>query len=498
MSARRRTSKRNSSAKSNIGVVARPSSATLKKQSGSSHAIYDQLDDSQKRAVELALRLRTALVHGETGTGKTWVTGGVTEALWEPDFLGLIIVPLTNKETTWWKFLHNYFWVCRSIDELILTRKQWGNVPLVLLMHYEEVPAAIKKLRKIKWTLIVYDEIHRLKKRSSLASRRAKMLAPCAEYKLGLTGTPIDEQPMDLWAQFRFVNDQVLDERWEDFQEKFTEETSIDKALKNKKLRKGSFRWKRLMHLRLIKKRPFDWDKLDEFKRLVDPWIITLELKLKTSMTIHEEPVILYGRQRRMYQDMEDGDGIDGITIPNEAVRRQKLHQIVGGWVKNDEEKAVFTGWAKMRALRRIIRKQTPPVVIFCAYWAEIEGILRQLKGKRTGIISGRNRKQRVDVITAFMYGKIDYLICQVKAGGVGLDLFHAHRGILYSWGHSFIDFKQLLGRLHRRGQVHDVDFWLIYAPDTVDMDRIGSVVSKSVSNQRLFSHKKGYARAQD
>lgn len=476
-------SRKSSSRQSKLVADAQLSLPLQSKQSISSRSIYEQLDDLQKRAVDSAHQKKIAALLCDTGTGKTWITGGVIEKMWRPGFLGLIIVPLTNKETTWITFLKKYFTVYYTEDDIPV---DMTSSPAILLLHYEEVPKVIKKLRKIKWSLIVYDEGHKLKARGSLASRRAAMLAPCAPCKLDLTATSMDKHPPDMWAQFRFLAPEVFGTRWADFENEFFE--PIDFKIEAKP---GSMQWRRQLQTLLIlkRKRKFDWDKLPEFIRRIKPYVIRIVKDLDVDLKLHEVPVVLRGHQRQLYENVKAGrPTFEPITCPNKAVKLIKLHQICGGYVYDDDDQIWPTGRAKMRATKRLVKANPLPFVIFCTYRAEIEALYKELSPDYDiGIISGKNRKERAAIQTKFQKGGLDGLICQIRAGGVGLDLFYGCTGIIYSYNHSYIDFDQLLGRLHRRGQKNDVNFFLIFARYTVDEDRIERVVSKSLNIQRVL-----------
>ena len=60
-------------------------------------------------------------------------------------------------------------------------------------------------VRKHGWDLVIADEIHMMK---SPSSKRAKFMIPLARTvpaRLGLSGTPMGQQPMDLWSVYEFL-----------------------------------------------------------------------------------------------------------------------------------------------------------------------------------------------------------------------------------------------------------------------------------------------------
>jgi SNF2 family DNA or RNA helicase len=424
----------------------------------------------------------------EQGVGKTWIAGGLFEALSVPplEFTCLCVVPLTNLETTWIKFLSEhlpYIQICRSLDEF----KDGAGGSRILLLHYEAVKPIIKKLRKITFTNITFDEAHRLKNRTTQQGRMARGLK--AATKLILTGTPMDEQPIDLWSQFAFLRPELLGP-WKEFEAKFLE--PLEEEISFKGVRKGSFKWIRLIRKLMIakKRRKFDYSKLDEFLAIIRPYsyhVSSADVLSLPELKLTPFPVILRGEQRRAYEQMDltsvlrfsDG-GI--LTAPLKVVKNGRLHQICGGFVPDDDGKLHEVGRAKIRKVMYLIKYLTKPIVIFCRYIEEVAALktLVAAQGYRVRHIIGQNRKDRSQIIEAFQNGKIEILINQIRTGGIGIDLFAARHGIIYSMGHSSIDFNQAFKRLHRRGQENNVEIFLLYAKNTIDEDILSDVNRKS------------------
>lgn len=442
--------------------------------------LFKLLDDDQKNAVDQALRVKTLAVLFEAGVGKTFVAGGVVEQLASQaaNTACLLIVPLQNKETTWLAFIREHLpqmKLCLTLEECDRNLQS-----RILLLHYEQVPKIIQRLRKRKWTLIAIDETQRLKDRNSLTSRTAAKLRNSAQYKLILTGTPMDERPSDMWAQFRFLRPSVFAEKWSDFETEYMEPLEGEEELK--RLRPRSFKWQLLLRTLAIKKRKrkFNFDMLPKFLRLIAPYTIRVKQDPKRipAVTFKPVPVLLLGKQREQYDTLErdlvitlgKGSKRRTVTAAMKAVRIWRCHQIVGGFLKDEDGGVHELGRAKLRKLKHLVKRVDRPVVIFCRYTAEVDAIALELAPLgRVEKFSGKNRKDRPRIQTEFQEGLIDFLVCQIKAGGVGIDLFRSHIGFLYSFSHSWIDFDQAVKRLQRRGQLHPVMMFILYGMGTID-----------------------------
>src|SRR5690606_5828895 len=134
------------------------------------------------------------------------------------------------------------------------------------------------------------------------------------------------------------------------------------------------------------------------------------------------------------------------------------------------------------------------PTVIFCKYTEEREAVeqLVSSMGLRYRSIHGKikdkkKNKLRTKAQELFQSGKLDVMVCQVRAGGVGIDLYKARSAIFYSTTFSYIDYDQCRKRIHRRGQVNPTTLFFIYAKDTIDEDIYNTILSKKSVTKSIF-----------
>ncbi len=78
----------------------------------------------------------------------------------------------------------------------------------IIITNYESLtmPDVIDALKKVAPKIIVADEIHRLKNPRSKRLKGLLSFSDKSHYRLGLTGTPILKDLMDVWAQMRVVD----------------------------------------------------------------------------------------------------------------------------------------------------------------------------------------------------------------------------------------------------------------------------------------------------
>lgn len=463
-------------------------------------SLYEKLDSNQKRAVRLAIRRKSALIFFEQGVGKTHPCLSIVEILAEEDskFVGMLIVPLTNLETTWIRLIKQELKINYTTD--------WDKFkelpsPKLLLTHFEGLPKLKSRITKFKWTFAAVDESQRIKARSTRQSRICGALKSC-EYRVALSGTPTDGDPIDLWAQLRFAVPQLFGNdrsAWRRFAEEYLKKTGY-----------MGYKWK------------FDKNMLEPFLEKIKLYCIRVTAKSLNipKMTNILVPVIMKGEQERVYRDMER----DFVAkIIKEAKRKAdikskrlgkpvairasagltitqmiKLQQICGGHLVDDDGDIHFLGSVKIKQVEHLLKTEIKPFVIFAKYKPEIE-LLKKLcdrLGLKHRTIWGKVRdkeilKRRTNAQILFQAGKLDVIICQIKSGGVGIDLYTGRTAIVYSTTFSYIDYDQCRKRIERRGQVNKTKLFFVYTKDSIDEDIYSTILSKRSVTKTIFKQMK-------
>lgn len=457
-------------------------------------SVAQKLYHYQTQAVDFACSRPGVALFMEQGVGKTYVTGGIIERLLcGHGKSALLVVPLANLVTTWVRMLREIDWlqVSRTWEDFKKAGKQG-----VLLINYERVRPIIKRLKTVEWTLAVYDESQRLKARGSKQSKDAARLS--ATHRVLLSGTPIEQAPQDLWGQFRFAVPDVLGRKWSSFEDRWIMRTGF-----------------------MGYERKFRDELLPKFLKLIDPHILRVrkaDVLDLPKLTYVRVPVPLLGEQERIYQEitreMIATVGDELVTCDMAVTQLVRQQQVCGGFVRLDPTEAeraeaaesgklpkgrmVVVGRAKQRRLRAIVRRETRrPIIVFCGYREEIPAIVEVMEseGLSYGIVSGKTKKTRTDTVERFQRGELDALVCQIKAGGVGLDLQVASVAIVYSTTWSWIDFDQAVSRIHRHGQANPVTVYLTFAQNTVDEKIYSALLTKRSVTELILNRRKLMAK---
>lgn len=164
--------------------------------------------------------IRCGLLADEMGLGKTPQAIGASHRLWKEgkSSKALVICPSSLKYQ--WAQEIEKFTDYKSIvidgspkerEEQI---RQWQKDSdlYFAITNYELVRNDIDALERLKKDIIIVDEVHRIKNWASKTSIAMKRLD--APYKFGLTGTPVQNRPEELYNIMDFLNPTILGNFW--------------------------------------------------------------------------------------------------------------------------------------------------------------------------------------------------------------------------------------------------------------------------------------------
>lgn len=297
--------------------------------------------------------------------------------------------------------------------------------------------------------LLVHN-CHRIKAPGGKASRFAHLVAKTSKRQIGLTGTPMPNNPLDIYAQARALDTSVFGTSFTAFRGRYA---ITHPDFKNQVLR---------------------WINMDEFERKYRQLAITIDPDLslppETEQTIDVElpPKALksYAQMEREFITwLESGEE---VSASNVLVKMLRLQQMTAGHIKTDDGKVVDVHSAKEDALADILTDIGERVVVFARFTADLRAVERVAKklGRAYGEISG-SRKDLTDHAT--MPDGVEIMGVQVQSGSAGIDLTAASVGVFFTLTHSLGDYTQCRGRLYRPKQKRHVHWFHLVAAGTID-----------------------------
>lgn len=338
-------------------------------------------------------------------------------------------------------------------------------------------------LDKMKWDAVIADEAHRAKNRKAQQSRALRLLT--APVQIAATGTPVMNNPGELWPLLRWLDPPSYTSYWNffhaytEFYEGYKGKPVVIGVKNADGLRfeladKMVRRTKRQIHPTMHE--PFDpivyeCDMTKDQAKVYEEVQTQFWVELAQEVVDHraDEPCL----QDDLKMALEGGD-LEALKlmIPNAAAKTLRLRQVA-------TSPAVLGGVdtsGKLDAMEEVVVPSGRPWVLFTWFKPSAELIVTRLRKAGlavesfTGDTPPEVRSERAD---AFQAGKFDVIVCTLAVGGVGIDLFRAGDCgfIEEDWTPTIND--QAFARIDRMGQTQRPQRHIWRARGTVDTGSI-------------------------
>lgn len=359
----------------------------------------------------------------------------------------------------------------RDRCEEFRARTNGGSTPAVIVANYESLlmKPLFELLRGWAPEAMILDESHRLKNRTASRTKLVTELADRARFRLLLSGTPILNTPMDVWAQFRILDGgETFDRNFFAFRARYF----IDRNA-GMPAQKYFPDWRPKPGIEA------------EFNELIyrKAARVTKDECLDLPPLVRERiDVPIEGVQARMYAEMRDEFITtleDKTCVAQLALTKAiRLQQIVSGFfVDEDGTEIPYKENARLEALRGLLEEIAPhhKVIVwtsFRASYGPIEELCASLGLPSRSLYGGMTDKNRQGAVDDFQRDpSVRVMIANASAGGVGITLTAANHAIYYSRTFSLEQDVQSEARCHRGGsEIHEkitrID---LVAPDTID-----------------------------
>ncbi len=347
-----------------------------------------------------------------------------------------------------------------SVGQTVLDVSSWREAGIVFTT-YETMRDFHFSFAKVQFECIVFDEVQKLKNPSSQISRAARALN--AQFKIGMSGTPVENRMQDLWS--------VMDVLWpgllgasKDFEKTYPADNA--KALLE-------------LHDRLFV--PQNSQPAIGIRRLKQDELDGLPQKHEHVQRIEMPAPQAEAYQRIVQRALAKTDGLtpgDGMLKVLQDLRSISLHQAnpragyedMQSYVANSARLQATIGRLKTIAgagEKALIFLESLEMQDFLADFIQREFGLKHRPYCISGKVSGQRRQAFVDDFQTRPDG-FDVMILSPKAGGVGLTITRANHVIhLSRWWNPAIE-DQSTDRVYRIGQNKPVH---VYYPLAVHPD---------------------------
>lgn len=422
----------------------------------------------------------------EMGCGKTLTTIAVAGALYNLGKIDRVLVVAPTSVCSVWPHDLNQFaafpWEARVLlgdkKKRLKALNELENWPFkalrIAVINYESThrEGIFEALAAYKPDLIVCDESQRIKNPSAAQSKALHKLGDAAPFRMILSGTPVQNNAVDLYSQYRFLDPAVYGANFY--------------AFKNRYCIMGGYGQHQIVGYR-------NMDELVEKEHSV-AYRVTKEecLDLPQQTFINRyvqftdaEQAIYEQLRKSSFLELETGENVTATTILTMYLH---LMQLTGGFLTADEStrpKQVNT--AKLDALADIVDDYVvdagKKLVIFARFRAEIaaiENLLRLRKIQYGSIYGDVPMEERGKIVEDFQTNPdTKVFVAQIQTAGLGITLHAASTAVFYSYDYNYANYAQALARIHRIGQRFPVTYIHLVVDGSIDEKILAALENK-------------------
>ncbi len=325
----------------------------------------------------------------------------------------------------------------------------------VLIASYGLLVRDAAQLAGVAFGTLVIDEAQALKNPATRRAKAARGLQ--AEFRVALSGTPLENHLGELWSLFSIVFPGLLGS-WDQFRDRFA--SPIERGI--------------------------DPDARGALARVIRPFLlrrtkneVARELPARTEI---EVPIALSADERELYEDARLA-AVAELTkmkgVRDEQQRFQVLAaltrmRLLASHPKLYDPTSVVASSKLKRAIELLeeLRAEGHRALVFSQFTSHLALVREQLDriGFSTQYLDGSTpAAKRKAIVGAFQAGEGDAFLISLKAGGTGLNLTAADYVIhLDPWWNPAVE-DQATDRAHRIGQTKPVTVYRLIARGTLE-----------------------------
>lgn len=318
----------------------------------------------------------------------------------------------------------------------------------VLIVNYERAhlrPLADILADKFQPDCVICDESHHIKKPGGKQSLYLAKLGRRAKTRWLCSGSIIGENPLDAYAQYRFMEPSIFGTRFNEFADRYRN-YDVAKTM-------------RLGYPVLDANNPYK--NLDDFnEKFWEPAFqipSTVKLPKRKNITVEFD---MTPKGIKAYSLISKKGAIDTrqgeLIIESALTKVLRRQQATSGFLQLEDEageKRLYnTEHVRREALEELLQQfpRGEPIVVFAKFRKDLTNIRKACAnvGMTYSEISGRE-----DTEAEWQAGKTNVIGVQFKAGSESVELVRARYTIYYSLTHSLTQYTQSKERTHRPGQ---------------------------------------------
>ena len=326
----------------------------------------------------------------------------------------------------------------------------------IVITSYATLRRNIKKITEYSFTYLILDEAQTIKNPVSKGYKSIKLIN--AKHRLSLTGTPVENSTIDLWAQMNFLNPGLLGSLT-DFKRKFAKAIEKDR----------------------------DTGKSELLKKMIFPFILRRKKEDVLKDLPPKEEIILYAtmdkKQKRLYEEIRqfyknkvqekiDRNGLNrSAMFIFEALLKLRQAAILPSLVSQNYSNVPSCKFDLLKLKIEEIVSENHKALIFSQFLGSLLEIKKWVEssGIEYTYLDG-STPNRGKIIKEFQDNEAKKVfIISLKAGGLGINLTASNYVFLFDpWWNPAVE-MQAVNRSHRIGQLNKVTIYKLITKDTIE-----------------------------
>ena len=350
----------------------------------------------------------------------------------------------------------------------------------IFLINVEALahPPAVQFLQKYllgTMSLMAIDESTTIKSPTAKRTKNILKVSRGAHYRRILTGSPVTKNPLDLYSQCQFLDEDLLGfSSYYAFKARYAIEV---------KRHASSHSFNHVVGFRNLDELSYMLGKFS-FRVLKED---CLDLPSKIYQPRYVE---MTKEQEKAYNDLATFaiTQLEGetLTVNNTMTMLLRLHQITCGYLPTDDGPPIPLQNNRLGEMLNVIDETEGKIIIWANYRQSIFDIQLALSKKfgeeSVATYFGDTKdKDRQDIVKSFQdpESPVRFFIANQQTGGYGLTLTQAHTVIYFSNNYDLEKRIQSEDRAHRIGQKNNVTYIDLISEKTVDENIVSSLRNK-------------------
>jgi SWI/SNF-related matrix-associated actin-dependent regulator 1 of chromatin subfamily A len=420
----------------------------------------------QKQGIEFLEQTKgNALIGDDMGLGKTIQAIGWLEL--HPELRPAIIVVPSSLKLNWEREIQKWSNSNQKIQILSGTKNKeqlYGDVIIVnydiLRNTYKTIGGKKKEVPNTGWVdyiiqynpkVLILDEAHKIKNNQTAQTKSVKKLRKYVKHIIGLTGTPIENRPIELYNMLSLINKSLVGSRW-NYGKRYCDASY------------NGFGWdfsgssnveelhEKLMGVMIRRKKVDVLTDLPPKVRSVIP--LPISTTHRNKYTRAEKDFIAWVKQTRGDKaavKAKNAEHLVKINYLKQLAMEGKIQETIS-WINDFLE----TG---------------NKLVVFAVHKQTIQLIMNAFKNVAIKIDGSTSANKRQEAVDRFQNeDQIKLFVGNIQAAGVGITLTAANALAFVELGWTPMEHDQAEDRIYRIGQKSDsVNIYYLLAENTIE-----------------------------